>query len=109
MQKPLQITLRGMDNSAALEQRIREKAAVLERFADRITSCHVTVEAPHQRHKQGNAFAVHVAIHIPDKQLVFGSKGSHEAAHEDVYVAVRDAFAAATRGLDSYLSERHPH
>jgi ribosome-associated translation inhibitor RaiA len=95
-----------MDNSAALEQRIREKAASLERFADSITSCHVTVEAPHQHHRQGNAFAVQIAVHVPDKQFVFGSKGQHDAQHEDVYVAVRDAFASATRGLDSYLSER---
>ena len=109
MQKPLQITLRGMDNSAALEQRIREKAAALERFADRITSCHVTVEAPHQRHRQGNTFAVQIAVHVPDKQFVFGSRSDHHANHEDVYVAVRDTFATATRALGSYLDERRPH
>lgn len=109
MQKPLQITLRGMETSAALEQRIREKAMALERFADRITSCHVTVEAPHQRHRQGKAFAVQIAVHVPDKHFVFGSKPDHEAAHEDVYVAVRDVFATATRALGSYLSERRQH
>jgi hypothetical protein len=69
----------------------------------------VTVEAPHHRHRQGNAFEVHVTINVPDKQFVFGSKGNHAAAHEDVYVAVRDAFAAATRGLDGYLAERREH
>lgn len=109
MQTPLQITLRGMDTSAALEQRIREKVATLERYADRITSCHVTVEAPHQRHRQGNAFAVHVAVNVPDRQFVFGSKGNHVGEHEDVYIAVRDVFAAAARGLDSYLGERRQH
>lgn len=109
MQKPLQITLRGMDNSEALEQRIREKAAALERLGERMTSCHVTVEAPHHRHRQGNAFAVRIEVHVPDKQFVFGSKGNHQAAHEDVYVAVRDAFAAATRSLSSYFNERREH
>jgi ribosomal subunit interface protein len=109
MQKPLQITLRGMDNSTALEQRIREKVAALERFADSITSCHVTVEAPHHHQRQGNAYAVQIAIHVPDKQFVFGSKGSREAEHEDVYIAVRDAFATATRGLNRYLGERRQH
>ncbi len=109
MQKPLQITLRGMDHSEAVEQRIRDKVASLERFAHRITSCHVTVESPHQRHRQGNAFAVHVTIQLPDKQLVFGSHGNHQAAHEDVYAAIRDAFAAAARGLEHYQGERSHH
>jgi ribosomal subunit interface protein len=109
MRTPLQITLRGLDNSTALEQRIREKVAALERFADSITSCHVTVEAPHHHQRQGNAFAVQIAIHVPDKEFVFGSKRNHEEEHEDVYVAVRDVFATATRALSGYVRERRQH
>jgi hypothetical protein len=39
MQIPLQISFRNMDPSPAIEARIREKAAKLERFHDRIIGC----------------------------------------------------------------------
>ena len=53
MQIPLQISFRNMDPSPAVEARIREKAAKLERFHDRIIGCTVVVEAPHRSQNQG--------------------------------------------------------
>ena len=44
MQVPLQITLRNIPHSDALEQRIRDKAAKLEPLNLRITSFGITVE-----------------------------------------------------------------
>jgi len=51
---PLQISFRDMDPSPAIEARIREKAAKLERFAARATGCRVTVAARsrHQRRSE---------------------------------------------------------
>lgn len=48
---PVQVTFKGMDPSPALEARIREKAAQLERFEGDILRCHVTLEAPHRHHR----------------------------------------------------------
>jgi ribosomal subunit interface protein len=109
MQQAVQITVRGMESSPALEARIHEKVASLERLSDRITSCHVTLEAPpaHQRH--GKLFAVHLVIHVPEKQLVFGRAAHHDPAHADIYLAIRDAFAAAERGLEQYAREQRRH
>jgi ribosome-associated translation inhibitor RaiA len=98
-----------MDPSPAVEARIREKMSSLERLSDRITSCHVTVEAPHRHRQQGNLFEVHLDIHLPDKQLVFGRTRHHDQAHEDVYVAIRDTFTAAERGLEQYTRDRRSH
>ena len=53
MQIPLEISFRNMDPSPAVEARIREKAAKLERFHDRIIGCTVVVEAPHKHHHKG--------------------------------------------------------
>ena len=39
MEIPLQISFRNMDPSPAVEERIRKKAAKLERFHDRIIGC----------------------------------------------------------------------
>jgi ribosome-associated translation inhibitor RaiA len=108
MQKPLQITLRGMEPSAILEQRVRDKVASLARF-DLITSCHVTIEAPAGHHQQGSAFSVHLDIHVPDRQLAYGRARAHDRAHADVYIALRDAFDAAERGLEEYTRDRRAH
>jgi len=102
MQTPLQISFRGMEASPALEERIRERADRLDRLHDRITSCHVTVEAPHQHHHKGHVFDVRIDIRVPGAELVTHREDTHNHAHEDVYVAVRDAFDTAERRLEEH-------
>lgn len=106
MQKPLEIRFHQMDPSPAVETRIREKAAVLERFADRITSCRVVVERDHQQHHKGNLFRVRLDIGVPGREIAVTRNGSKDHAHEDVYVAIRDAFRTATRQLEDHVRKR---
>ena len=99
MQSPLEIVFHNCDRSPAVEAAVRERVAKLEKFADNITSCRVTVEAPHKNHQQGNLYTVRVDLHYPGGETVANrSPGGHHA-HEDVYVALRDAFKAARRQL----------
>ena len=100
MQIPLQISFRNMDPSPAVEERIRKKAAKLERFHDRIIGCSVVVEAPHRHHHKGKLYSVRVDISVPGKDVVVDRAKPGDHAHEDVYVAIRDAFNAATRRLE---------
>jgi ribosomal subunit interface protein len=103
MQIPLDISFRNMDPSPAVEARIREKAAKLERFHERIISCTVVVEAPHRHHHKGKIYSVHIDISVPGKDhLIVDRAKPADHAHEDVYVAVRDAFNAAVRQLEDY-------
>jgi len=102
MQIPLEISFRNMDPSAAVEARIREKAEKLERFHDRIIGCTVVVEAPHRHHHKGKLYSVHIDISVPGKDLVVDRAKPLDHAHEDVYVALRDAFNAAVRQLEDY-------
>ena len=106
MQIPLQITFRHMDTSEALEAKIREKVATLERFADHITSCRVTVESPHQHHQQGNLFNIKVDITLPGNEIVVDRHPEKHHAHEDPYVALRDAFNAAQRQIEDYIRKQ---
>jgi ribosomal subunit interface protein len=106
MQRPLQIRFREMDSSPAIEARIREKAAVLERFSDRITGCRVMVEKDHRHHQKGNMFRVRVEIDAPGKELAVTHTGTKDHAHEDVHVAIRDAFDAAVRRLEDRVRTR---
>ena len=67
---PLEVSFRNMDPSPAVEARIREKAAKLERFHDRIIGCTVVVEAPHRHHHKGKLYSVHIDISVPGADLV---------------------------------------
>jgi ribosomal subunit interface protein len=97
MQTPLQVTFRDVPPSEAVETRVREKADKLGRYYDRIMGCHVVIEMS-QRHKhQGKLHSVRIDLTVPGAELV-----ANNAEHEDVYVAVRDAFDAITRQLEDY-------
>ena len=102
MDFPLEISFRNMDPSPAVEARIREKAAKLERFYNRIMGCTVVVEAPHRHHNKGKLYSVHIDIRVPGKDLVVDRAKPLDKAHEDVYIAVRDAFSAAARRLEDH-------
>ena len=106
MQRPLEIRFRQMDSSPAIEARIRKKAAELERFSDRITGCRVIVEKEHRHRHQGNLFRVRIEVDAPGKELAVTHTGPRDHAHEDVYVAIRDAFRAAVRQLEDHVRER---
>jgi len=109
MQIPVQITFRDMEPSAAIEERVRERAAKLERFYDRITSCRVVVEEPHLHQHKGKLFHVRVDITVPGSELVANRSPGNDHGHEDVYVAIRDAFKAAERQLEDHARKRRAH
>jgi ribosome-associated translation inhibitor RaiA len=106
MQTPLQITFRDMDKSPALEQSIRAALDKLEEHCDRLTSCKVVVQSPHKHHLHGRLFHVTVDLTVPGREIVVGRNHEDRAEHEDAHLAVRDAFRAARRTLESYLQAR---
>lgn len=115
-----------MSASPAVESHIREKADKLDLFYDRITGCRVTVESPHRHHRKGKRYRVRIDITMPGGEVVVNRapkrihepdlelkkapiheraenhEPSKQAAHEDIYVAIRDAFDAARRKLQDY-------
>lgn len=106
MQQTFQITFHGIDRSEAVEARIRHKMTELDRkHPGSIMSCHATVEAPHRHGHQGTVYSLHLDIRVPGKQITV-NHGNGNHAHEDVYVAIRDAFDAATRRLDDHVRRR---
>ena len=101
MKLPLQITLRDIPQSEALEAAIKEKAEKLERFHQQIMACRVTVEIAGKHKHQGNEFKVEIDITVPGSEIVVNH---HQ--NEDVYVALRDAFDAAKRQLEDFAHKQ---
>ncbi|MGD8784166.1 MAG: HPF/RaiA family ribosome-associated protein [Thioalkalispiraceae bacterium] len=106
MQIPLQVTFRNLEHSDFIEANIREKVEKLERFAEHMTSCRVIVEAPHKHHNKGVIYQVNIDITLPGKEIVVNHHSDDQHAHEDIYVAIRDAFNAAQRQLEDYVRKK---
>ena len=102
MQVPIHISFRNTEPSAAVEAFIREKAAALERFSQRITALAVAIECPPRRPRGGKFYQVHLRLSMPGKDILVGRDRMKDESHRDVYVAIRDAFSAASRQLQDY-------
>lgn len=98
MQISVEIVMRGIPQSGALERFIGEQARKLDRVCDRLLSCHVVVEALHRPRQQGTQFSVRLNITLPGTEVVVNREHG-----EDVYMAVRDAFEAASLQLNDHM------
>lgn len=106
MQLPLQITFRQMDRSPALEARIRELTARLDKYSGQIMRCHVIVQPVAQHQHQGGVHEFRIDITLPGEEIAIRRARPADPAHEDPYVALRDAFRAARRKLADYERKR---
>ena len=102
MKLPLQITFRHMDASPALENRIRQLASRLDKFSEHIMHCHIVVEPPAHHKHQGYLYDFRIDITVPDREIAIRHAHPADRAHEDPYLALRDAFRAARRKLEDY-------
>lgn len=103
---PLEITIRDIENTAAIDAKIRKKAEKLEHIYDRITFCRVVVDAPQKHQHQGKLFQVNIELDIPGKLLIVNNN-SHR--NEDLYVAIRDSFNAMKRQLEDHAHKIRDH
>lgn len=106
MQIPVEISFRGMPAWDKAEAEVRERAAELERFYDRITSCRVVIEVPHHHSQKGQIYHVRVDLTVPGREIVVKRDPRDKKPHEDLYLAIRDAFRAARRQIQDYVRER---
>lgn len=99
---PLQITVKDITVSPALESHIRDKSEKLQRYYDRICSCRVVIESPQKHKHNGKLYKVRIDLSVPGKELVVTRK-----QNEDIYIAIRDAFNALERQLEDHARKRH--
>jgi ribosomal subunit interface protein len=97
MKARLQITARDFDLTDAVESLIRDKADKLGTFCDQIVSCRVVLEQPHRRMQKGVLYNVRIEMTAPGAELVVKRE-----PHQDLQVAIREAFDAARRQLQEY-------
>lgn len=105
VQTPLEIHFNDMDRSDAVEASIRKHAEKLEKLYNGITSCHAFVHAVQNNQRKGNLYEVRLEVRVPGTELAVSHRPGDRHAHEDVYVAIRDAFDAMERQLKRWKGQ----
>jgi ribosomal subunit interface protein len=106
MQRPLQITFRNMKSSEAVETRIKQDVAKLERSCENLLGCRVVVEAPRAHKQKGGLFHTRIELSLPAENIVVNREPDLHKSSTDVYVSIRDAFAAAEKQLKQRSKRR---
>jgi protein required for attachment to host cells len=93
------VMFRKLGPSQAIQDSVLRHAEKLRRVYTRITSCKVVVEGGRGRHRKGPVYRVYVDLRIPGRTITATSTARQEHAHDDVYAAIREGFAAARAQL----------
>lgn len=108
MTVPFEVAFRRVERRPGVQAEVAAQVEKLERFCRRILHCRVMVEAPHPRHRQGNVHHVRIDLSVPGRKIVVKRDPPAHQAHEELGLAIRDAFHSARRRLEDYVREsRH--
>lgn len=102
------IVFRDMDSSEAVKASVEKYVEKIERHNPSVSRCRVVIEQAHKSQSSGNLFHVGLDISVPGDNIVVTKDTGRSPQHEDVYVAIRDAFEAAERQLAKYAAKRQP-
>jgi len=106
MSNELQIVFHNIDQSDAIIDNVNKRIAKLQRFNNNITGGRVVLDSPHNNQTKGKVYSVAVEFHTPNREVVVKQDQHDKHSHEDLYVAIRDAFNAAERQLKS-VDKKH--
>lgn len=106
MTNEFQIVFHNIDQTDALNDAVQKRISKLERYCDQIITGRVVLDSPHNNHHKGRVYSVGLEIHTPSKEVRVNQDQHDNHAHEDLYVAIRDAFNAAERQLKS-IDKKH--
>jgi ribosome-associated translation inhibitor RaiA len=101
MTTQVEVHFHGIEKSDAIEQRVREKVAKLQKHFERMTRCRVGIEVPQRTPQKPKVYQIKIEIGVPRRSAIVISHervGSH--ATEELALAIRDAFEAAKRKVD---------
>jgi len=103
---PLELTYRHLASSEFIEQKVMQRLKHLETICNQINRAHVVLSSPHHSKHQGNHYEVHIELYVPGSELVATRNAEESDAHEDFYVALRDAFDAIEVQLKRWKQKR---
>ena len=107
MTTALDIHFHGLEKSQAVEAKVKEKVAKLQRHFERMTACRVVLEAPQRNAAKAKLFRVKIEVSVPSgSPIIITHDREGASAHDDLPLAIRDAFEAAMRKVDEVGDKR---
>lgn len=106
MSTDFQIVFHNIDQSDAVIDNVNKRIEKLRRFSNDIMGGRVVLDSPHNHQNKGKVYSVTLEIRTANRDIVVNQDQHDNHAHEDMYVAIRDAFNAAERQLKS-VDKKH--
>jgi ribosomal subunit interface protein len=106
MSTDFQIVFHNMDQSDAIIENVNKRIEKLRRYSNDIMGGRVVLDSPHNHRNKGKVYSVTLEIRTPNREIVVNQDQHDNHAHEDMYVAIRDAFNAAERQIKS-VDKKH--
>lgn len=119
MLPPLQIEFHNSHPTEAVESRVRQELAELEKFYNRLLSCRVEIDVP-EHERRGRPFEVQIDIGLPPQDAAVraqleGIEAEEDAEHlkvkaegKDASMAVHAVFNVARRRLEIFAGGPSP-
>jgi hypothetical protein len=105
---PCHITFKGMDPSEAGRVEVRAWLDRLGPLTRTMIAGQVVIEAVDEGRRDDRRYHVRMELTMPEGVVTVGPDHPSNGAHEDVYVAIRNAFRAARRQLELSAQARPP-
>ena len=96
MTNEFQIVFHNIEQSNAVAEAVQKRISKLERYCDQIITGRVVLDSPHNNHYKGKVYSVGLEIHTPIKEVRVNQEQHDNHAHEDLYIAIRDAYSTKT-------------
>lgn len=106
MTNEFQIVFHNIEQTDAITEAVQKRIHKLQRFCDQILTGRVVLDSPHNNHHKGKVYSVSLEIHASSMEVRVNQDQHDNHAHEDLYVAIRDAFNVAERQLRS-VDKKH--
>ena len=106
MTNEFQVVYHNIDQTEAISDAVQKRIDKLERYCDQIINGRVVLDSPHNNHHKGKVYSVTLEIHTPTLEVRVNQDQHDNHAHEDLYVAIRDAVNVAERQFKS-VDKKH--
>lgn len=106
MSNEFQIVFHNIEQSDSITEAVQKRVDKLRRYCSDIIGGRVVLDCPHNNHHKGKVYSVALELQTPNKPVMVTQEQHDNHAHEDLYVAIRDAFNAAERQLKS-VDKKH--
>src|SRR4051812_47796011 len=107
MQVAPEVIFKDVDRSPWGENYVAERLQHLEKFADDITSCHVTLSREQSSHRKGNRYSVMVEVRVPrNHDLAVRKQKQVHRPQMQLPAVINEAFGAIETQLKRTMARR---